>query len=388
MKRILLAVSGSIAFYKAYELLSMFKKEGFKVKVLLSKGALNFASKMSFEALSEAVLCEENESWANENNHIAFSKDCDAVLFAPASVNSINKLAHGISDTLFIQTLMAAKAPLIIAPAANSAMFLHFSTQNSLKLLGQNGAIIIPPVKKILACKDEGLGALAELHTLFNETKRLLFTEEFWQDKKVIITGGGTREKIDEVRCISNFSSGKMAKALADELYFLGAKVVFLHSNDFENLPYENYQFQSGNDLKKLMNKFLNFDFLFMVAAVSDFVPEFVKGKIKKENHKGGLNLHLSLSEDLLKNTKFKGKKIGFKMEFEAKNALQNAKKALSEKGLDMLCLNVLNGKNLHFGSDENEITLFCKNSTQALNLGTKSKKELAKDIIKACEKL
>ncbi|WP_270985644.1 flavoprotein, partial [Campylobacter upsaliensis] len=124
MKTILLAVSGSIAFYKSYELISLFKKEGFRVKVLLSKGLLKFASRLSFEALADAVLCEANESWQNYNNHIAFSKDADLVLFAPASVNSINKLANGIADTLFIQTLMAAKAPIIIAPAANSAMYL------------------------------------------------------------------------------------------------------------------------------------------------------------------------------------------------------------------------------------------------------------------------
>ena len=136
MKTVLLAVSGSIAFYKAYELLSLFKKEGFKVKVLLSQGALKFGSKMSFEALADSILCEDNESWQNDKNHIAFSKNCDLVLFAPASVNSINKLALGIADNLFIQSLIAAsKIPLLIAPAANTNMFLHFSTQKSLELL-------------------------------------------------------------------------------------------------------------------------------------------------------------------------------------------------------------------------------------------------------------
>lgn len=135
MKTILLAISGSIAFYKSYELISLFKKESFRVKVLLSNGLLKFASKMSFEALVDEVLCEENESWQNSNNHIAFSKDADLVLFAPASVNSINKLAFGIADNLFIQTLIAANKPLIIAPAANTNMFHHFSTQNSLKIL-------------------------------------------------------------------------------------------------------------------------------------------------------------------------------------------------------------------------------------------------------------
>ena len=148
MKTILLAVSGSIAFYKAYELISLFKKEGFKIKVLLSKGLLKFANKISFEALADEVLCEENESWSDSNNHIAFSRDCDIVLFAPATAHSINKLAHGICDNLFIQSLMAIKTKLIIAPAANTKMYQHFSTQNSLHILQKQGAIIIKPLCK------------------------------------------------------------------------------------------------------------------------------------------------------------------------------------------------------------------------------------------------
>lgn len=281
MKTILLAISGSIAFYKSYELISLFKKEGFRVKVLLSNGLLKFASKMSFEALVDEVLCEENESWQNSNNHIAFSKDVDLVLFAPASVNSINKLAFGIADNLFIQTLIAANKSLIIAPAANTNMFHHFSTQNSLKMLKENKALIIEPICKVLACKDEGVGALAEVKDIFNITKRELLKEKFWCDKSVVITGGGTKEKIDDVRCVSNFSSGKMAKAIADAFYFLGARVKLLSSVEFDT-PYELCKFESSKDLKELLDKNLNHDFLIMTAAVSDFIPQSVKGKIKK----------------------------------------------------------------------------------------------------------
>lgn len=384
MKTILLAISGSIAFYKAYELISLFKKEGFRIKVLLSNGVLKFASKMSFEALADGVLCEENENWQNSNNHIAFSKDANLILFAPASVNSINKLALGIADNLFIQTLIASKAPLIIAPAANSAMYLHFSTQNSLELLAKNGVFIVPPTQKILACKDEGVGALAEVKDIFHISKRELLKEKFWQDKSVIITGGGTREKIDEVRCVSNFSSGKMAKALADAFYFLGARVKFLSSVDFDT-PYELCKFESSKDLKALLEQNLECDFLIMAAAVSDFVPKFHQGKIKKNDYLQGFNLHLSLNEDLLKTCQFKGKKIAFKLEFESQNALENAKKALKDKKLDMVCLNIMNEKN-YFGSDQNELYFITLQNEYKSAL--QSKKNLAFELVKRCEKL
>ncbi len=384
MKTLLLAVSGSIAFYKAYELISLFKKENFKVKVLLSKGVLKFASKLSFEALADEVLCEENETWSTSFNHIAFSKDCDAVLFAPASVNSINKLANGICDNLFIQTLMAVSSRLIIAPAANTRMYNHFSTQHSLNLLEKQGAIVIKPQHKKLACKEVGEGALAAVESIFALTKRELLKEDFFANKSVLISGGGTREKIDEVRCISNLSSGKMAKAIADAFYFLGAKVTLLSSVKFDT-PYELVEFESSKNLKNLLEKFKNKDFLIMAAAVSDFIPKFHKGKIKKKDHPQGLELKLLPNEDLLKTCDFKGKKIGFKMETNSKNALEEAKKALAEKELDMICLNVL-GKENAFGSAQNKLCFITKN--ELLNSALKSKEELGFELARMCKKL
>ncbi|MCR6570307.1 bifunctional phosphopantothenoylcysteine decarboxylase/phosphopantothenate--cysteine ligase CoaBC [Campylobacter insulaenigrae] len=386
MKTVLLAISGSIAFYKAYELISLFKKEEFRVKVLLSKGVLNFASKMSFEALADEVLCEENESWNNFNNHIAFSKDCDVVVFAPASINSINKFSQGIADNLFIQTLIAVdkSKSFIIAPAANTNMYLHFSVQKSLKLLKENGYIIIDPIVKTLACKDEGIGALAEIKDIFNITKRELLKEKFWCTQNIIVTGGGTREKIDDVRCISNFSSGKMAKAIADACYFLGANVKLFSSINFDT-PYELYEFESSKDLKELLNDNLENDFLVMVAAVSDFIPKIIKGKIKKEEYLEGLDLHLKLNEDLLKNCNFKGKKIGFKMEYDKICAVENAKKSLLDKNLDMICLNILD-EDMEFGSDENRISFITKG--QIFQSQKMSKEKLAFVLMQEMSKL
>lgn len=386
MKRILLAISGSIAFYKAYELISAFKNEGFKVKALLSNGVLQFASRMSFEALCESVLCSENESWQNDKNHIAFSKDCDIIVFAPASVNSINKLAGGIADTIFIQTLIATSLPLIIAPAANPRMLSHFSTKRSLQILQENGAITVPPICKTLACKEVGVGGLAEISNIVLMTKRELFKDEFFKDKTVIITGGGTKEKIDEVRYIGNFSSGKTAKALAEAFYILGAKPILLSSVEYENTPYECEFFQSSNDLENLLKKHKNGDFLIMSAAVSDFVSDFVGKKLKKSDYTDGLCLHLKPTKDLLKNCEFKGKKIGFKLETNTKDAVQNAKNALKEKKLELVCLNVISEENIAFGSDFNTLTLISKDCTQELR--HKSKKDLALEIARWCKTL
>ena len=385
-KTILLAVSGSIAFYKAYELISVFKKEGFRVKVLLSDGVLKFATHLSFEALAHGVLSSKNESWASKKNHIAFSQNCDVVVFAPASVNSINKLAHGIADNLFIQTLIAAKAPLIVAPAANPRMLTHFSTQNSLELLRKNGAVIVPPVCKSLACKELGAGGLAHIESIIAATKRELFKDEFWRGKKVVVTGGGTREKIDEVRYIGNFSSGKMAKALVDAFFTLGASVTLLSSVRFENLPYESAYFKGIDELEALLKAHKNGDFLIMSAAVGDFCAAFHKGKLKKADFKKGLDLHLKPSKDLLKTCEFKGKKIGFKLEFDEKNAILNAKNSLKDKNLAMVCLNVANAQNQAFESDYNDITLISQDFE--LNLGRQSKAELALEIARKCQEL
>lgn len=378
-KNILLGVCGSVAFYKAYELLSLLKKEGANVKIVLSKGVMKFTNPLSFEAVSDfAVLYDGGENWQAKINHIAYAK-VDLVILAPASANTINSLAHGMANNVLLQTLLASTAPLLIAPAANDKMLSHFTTKSSLQTLRQNGAIIVPPVRKLLACKDVGEGGLAPLWAIIYEAKRIL-GNEILKGKKVIITGGATTEPIDDVRAITNHSSGKMARALADAFYYAGADVDLIASFDVQDVPYRVHKFKSGHELLELTKSYAkDADVLVMCAAVSDYIVQNpVKGKIKKEEKKE-LSLTLIPSVDiLLQLSDYPCKKIGFKLEIDPKNAEENAKNMLYKKGLDAVCLNVLAEQN-GFGSDENEIKFISKKDIT--NLGKNSKKELAKNI-------
>lgn len=369
-KNILLAVCGSISFYKAFEILSLLKKNGANVKVLLSDGALKFTTPLGFEALSDGVLTSTNENWVNGLDHISFSKN-DLLIIAPASANSINKIANGIADNIFLQTILAASCPKIIAPAANYNMLDNPATIRNLKILKDDGFIIIEPTIKTLACGDYGKGALNEPWVIVETAKRVLNQDEFYKGKKVIITGGPTTEKIDDVRAITNHSSGKMAKALADSFYYAGADVVFISSIDF-NAPYEIIKFNSSNELCNILNqqKVNLDDILVMCAAVSDFICSNPKhGKIKKDQM--GDRIELKLNIDILKNINLNCKKIGFKMEMDAKNALDNAKNMLINKNLDAVCLNIL-GDKIKFGSNETKISFITKDTIIQTDLTSK----------------
>lgn len=369
-KNILLAVCGSISFYKAFEILSLLKKNGANVKVLLSDGALKFTTPLGFEALSDGVLISTNENWVNGLDHISFSKN-DLLIIAPASANSINKIANGIADNIFLQTILAASCPKIIAPAANYNMLDNPATIRNLKILKDDGFIIIEPTIKTLACGDYGKGALNEPWVIVETAKRVLNQDKFYKGKKVIITGGPTTEKIDDVRAITNHSSGKMAKALADSFYYAGADVVFISSIDF-NAPYEIIKFNSSNELYNILNqqKVNSDDILVMCAAVSDFICANPKhGKIKKDQM--GDRIELKLNIDILKNINLNCKKIGFKMEMDAKNALNNAKNMLINKNLDAVCLNIL-GDDIKFGSNETKISFITKDTIIQTDLTSK----------------
>ena len=372
-KKILLAVCGSIAFYKAYEILSLLKKQGADVYVALSDGALEFCSVSGFEALSEhKILSSQTQNWQDGVNHIAYSK-MDLVLIAPASVNTVNKLAAGICDNVFMQTLIAAShVPLVVAPAANNNMIEHFATQNSLEILKKNGALVVEPVLKTLACGDVGKGALASPEVIVEAAIKRL-SKPLFAGKKVVITGGATTEKIDDVRAITNFSSGKMARALARAFYYAGAEVKLLASFETSNEPFLSLKFSSSSELLELCrSECEEANLLVMCAAVSDFVPTKIDGKIKKEDVGKSLNLDLKRNVDILQSLKeFKCKKIGFKLEISNENALKSARSMLEKKGLDAVCLNILGEKN-GFASEQNEVNFITKNSEILLPLASK----------------
>lgn len=386
-KKILLAVCGSIAFYKAFEILSLLKKQGADVYVALSDGALEFCSVSGFEALSEhKILSSQTQNWQDGVNHIAYSK-MDLVLIAPASVNTINKLTAGICDNVFMQTLIAAShVPLVVAPAANNNMIEHFATQNSLEILKKNGALVTEPVLKTLACGDIGKGGLASPEVIVEAAIKRL-SRPLFAGKKVVITGGATTEKIDDVRAITNFSSGKMARALARAFYYAGAEVKLLASFETANEPFDSLKFSSSSELLELCkSECEGANLLVMCAAVSDFVPTKIDGKIKKEDVGESLNLSLKRNVDILQSLKeFKCKKIGFKLEISNESALKSARSMLEKKGLDAVCLNILGEKN-GFASEQNEVNFITKNSEILLPLA--SKDEIAGRIVELAANL
>ena len=396
--KITLCVSSSISFYKAFEILSLLRRANAKVRVAMSEQTLKFCSPLAFEALSgECVLVGDNKPLA----HIEYAK-CDLMIIAPATANTINKIALGIADNAMLSCILACRAPKLIAPAANTAMLENPATQNSLKVLKERGFVVVNSCEKTLACGDVGKGALASPKDIVLSAARMLGTNSRISSinsripsansriSKVIITAGACYEMIDDVRAITNLSSGKMGLALAFAYYLRGFDVTLISSA--QNLPksMENLEFlsfKSSADLLEILKnkKLAKDDLLVMAAAISDYIPsKKAKGKIKKS----GANLNLELKEniDILSSLKeLKCKKIGFKMEMDEQSALSSAKNMLENKALDAVCLNVLKAQN-YFGSEQNEVLFITKNSQKMLKMA--SKHEIAAQIVGLSENL
>lgn len=391
-KSILLGVTGSISAYKACELARLFVKSGAQVHVVMTPSAERFVSYLTFEALTRnVVLTENSESWSSDLNHIDIGKKCDVFVVAPTTANTLNKLSQGIADNILTQTVLAFKGDMLIAPAANTQMLANPFTTDSLKMLEVNDYTIIKPQEKLLACGDIGSGALAEPSEIFFEVARVLLKENFWEDRPVVVTGGGTREKIDEVRYISNFSSGKMAKSLCLSLYLKGADVRYITTMGREGLP-ESIDTVEANDTAELLDYTKDavhmakegkqkVPYLFMVAAVSDFTPKFPQeGKLKKTMLSEAWNIELKQTPDILSSLDKTGiKTIAFKAEMDADNGLKNAQTIIETKQVDAVCYNLLKNSE-SFGTSDNEITFITKESQ--ILLGKADKLTLSQKIL------
>ncbi len=399
-KSVLLGVTGSISAYKACDLARLFVKAGASVHVVMSPSAQRFVSSLTFEALTRnPVLTEESESWASELNHIELGKKCDIFIIAPATANTINKIAQGIADNILTQTALAFKDKILIAPAANTEMLAKTATCNAITFLQNNNYDIINPQDKLLACGDVGSGALAEPTEIFFEVAKALYRDPFWENRPVIVTGGGTREKLDEVRYISNFSSGKMAKSLCVALYLRGADVSYISTMGFDDLPsaittIETHDAQDILDatqtsIKKVTtdNQTLKMPYLFMVAAIADFTPKSPQsGKLKKSMLGNTWNIELKQTTDVLATIdKSAIKTVGFKAEMDTKEGLNNAVSLLDKKEVDAVCYNLLKDAK-SFGGNENEITFITKDTQIAL--GRADKLTLSGKILDASKKL
>ena len=371
-KKILIGVTGSIAIYKTLDLIRLFIKSGAVVRVLMSESAKKFINPITFEAISQnKVLDENSENWDKNSdyNHIDIAKWADILVIAPASANTINKISCGIADNLLLQTVLACKKKIIIAPAANTNMIENLITIQSINNLKNLGFEVLQTQTKELVCKDVGNGAMLEPIDIFQITCKELLKTSYWENRRVVLSGGGTVEKIDDVRYISNFSSGKMASNLATALYYLGADVSLVITRGYENIPKDiDLQIVDSSQTMflalqdKLALKSLKKSFLFMVAAISDYIPkESFKGKLKKEQLGETWSLKLSKNIDILATlNKSEIYGIGFKAEMDKKEAKTNAQNMLKNKNLDAVCLNILDENN-SFGSQNNNIELILK---------------------------
>jgi len=387
-KKILLALSGSIAAYKSIELARLFVKAGAKVRVVMSQSAKKFVTPLTFETItSNRILDDTNESWADDFNHIKITEWADIMVIAPATANTIAKLANAIADTMLLQCALAFSPMKILAPAANTNMLQNPITQANFKMLGLANYTIVDTQTKELACKTVGDGAMAEPLEIFYHTARELLRDAFWSDRRVIVTGGGTIEKIDDVRYISNFSSGKMASSLATALYLKGADVNLIATRFEPNLPKNMHKIDVTSSAEmleylidsiriakkpKLSKATLMSEehihliekkpYLFMAAAVSDYLPRFTQdGKLKKDILGESWSLEMKKNIDILESIDKEGiTVVGFKAEMDATKAKENAKAMLTKKNLDAVCLNILKDSS-SFGTTTNAIEFITK---------------------------
>ncbi|PIF04043.1 MAG: bifunctional phosphopantothenoylcysteine decarboxylase/phosphopantothenate--cysteine ligase CoaBC [Arcobacter sp.] len=373
-KNILVACTGSIAVYKTLELIRLYIKAGANVKVIMSQSAKKFVTPLAFETISQQnILDDTYENW-NKNsidNHIAIGKWADILIIAPATANTINKLSHGIANNILLETVLAYPRIKLLCPAANTNMINNPITKESLQTLQNCNFKIIQSQVKELACRDIGDGAMANIEDIYHATLKELLSHSYWLNRKVVVTGGGTIEKIDDVRYISNFSSGKMAANLATALYYKGADVYFITTKHLD-IPKEIkvIDVQNTKEMFRSVQKSLKDiktekkPYFFSVAAVSDYIPSTPKnGKLKKADIGKVWSLQLKKNRDILDSIDKKGiYTVGFKAELDSSIAQENAINMLHNKKIDAVCLNLINKEN-HFGSSTNEIDLISHNS-------------------------
>ena len=385
-KHVLLCVTGGIAAYKAAEIIRLFKTSGSNVRVLMTSAAKEFITPLTMQALSgnqvHTDLLDTDAEAAM--GHIELAKWSDIVLIAPCSANSIARLASGKGDDLMTAVCLAAECKIYFAPAMNQAMWSDSRTQNNHKKLLENKFIPIGPNSGEQACGDEGYGRMSEPQEIVNNIASG-FSEGLLAGKKILITAGPTREKIDPVRFISNRSSGKMGFSIAEAARDEGGLVSLISGPVSLETPNEikRINVESADEMLSEVDKVINdFDLFISTAAVSDYKPEeYEVQKIKKEKNTDNLNLGLITNKDILKHvSKDKGdlKVIGFAA--ETQNIIENAKRKLNEKNLDLIIANDVSDPSIGFDSDENEVYLITDEIEKKID--RVSKKKLSRSII------
>ena len=391
--RILLGVTGGIAAYRALELARLATKSGHAVRVVMTEAATRFVGTASFEGIVGApVLISEWDrdpmrgGWPAEDapthdpiGHLALAEGCDAFLVAPASANTISKLAAGVADSMLTTSFLACDAPRLVAPAMNDRMYRDAATQRNLALLREHGVEVIEPDEGPLASRGEhGTGRLPQPEALLARVEAAMPGPTGpWDGLRVLVTAGGTREAIDSVRFIGNRSSGRMGVALAEAAAARGARTTLIAAN--VSLPIEPQievvRVESAAELAEASRTaFAETDVLLMAAAVADFRPEAAEGKIVREGS-GGMELRLTETEDvvasLAKVRRPEQTLVGFAAEHGA-DAISRARLKLQRKGLDAIVFNDISRPEIGFDSPRNEVTIVTQGGERAVPESTK----------------
>ena len=384
-KNILIGITGGIAAYKVCNLIRLFKKAEANVRVVLTPNALNFVTKLTLQTLSgNEVYIDNFEIDEYKPEHISLT-EADIFVIAPASANTISKLANGICDNLLLSTACAFNKPMLIAPAMNENMWNNKFIQENIEKLQRSGMFILNPAEGFLACGTNGTGRMREPEEIYEKVNEILTqgNRAPLKGKKFLITAGGTREKIDPVRYITNASSGKMGLAIADSASKMGADVTLVSTFE-SNGDWENIIAETAQEMSDIVNKKLpEMDCVIMAAAVSDYkVKNYSEQKIKKTDS-DTMSIELVKNPDILKQISAEKNSnqlvIGFCAESE--NLIENAKKKIQAKGCDLIIANDISRKDIGFNSNENEVYIIDKNLNEK-KLDKDTKQNISKDIL------
>lgn len=391
-KRIVLGITGSIAAYKACVLIRELIKAGAEVQAVMTPSAKEFITPLTISTLTHKPVISEffdrrDGSW---HSHVDIGLWADAMIIAPATASSIAKMANGVADNMLITTYLSMRAPVFVAPAMDVDMFSHTATQKNIKTLRSYGNIIIEPETGELASGLEGKGRMEEPAVIAKSLEAYFKSQNQLKGKRVLITAGPTYEKIDPVRFIGNYSSGKMGYALAEECAERGAEVELVSGPVSINLNRANIHVTKVESAAQMyaaaVNAFTKTDIAILCAAVADFTPRETKDvKIKRE--KGDMAIQLVPTKDIAAELGRMKKESQFMVGFalETNDETNNAINKLKAKKLDFIVLNSLNDKGAGFSVDTNKITIISDTSKYEYPL--KPKREVAKDIIdKICE--
>ena len=381
-KTVLLGVTGGIAAYKSASLASKLVKAGAEVRVIMTENATNFINPITFESLTghKCVIDTFDRNFEFKVEHVALAQKADVIMIAPATANVMAKLAYGLADDMLTTTVLASKAPKIIAPAMNTGMYENPATQHNIEVLKDYGMEVITPASGYLACADVGAGKMPEPEDLYEHILRACAYPKDMAGLKVLVTAGPTQESIDPVRYITNHSSGKMGYSIAKVCMLRGADVTLVSGPTSLAYPpfVEVVPVTTAKDMyEAVTSRSKDMDIIIKAAAVADYRPsQIADEKVKKSDD--AMSIPLERTDDILKylgEHKPEGQFLcGFSM--ETQNMLENSRKKLAKKNLDMIVANNLKVAGAGFQTDTNVVTLITQDTE--LELPLMNKEEVA----------